>query len=110
MQVAINKTYYALAKGTLARDLSIALNGEYVQRRGTNRYPGVYLDEKRNFLGHADNVCAKSVRLINKIINIANNTYRIPLRVARVYLDTVMARPWCDTAQVYGRIGGSQCG
>lgn len=48
-KLATNKTHYALAKGLLARDPAMVLNGESVLRKEINRYLGVHLDERYKF-------------------------------------------------------------
>lgn len=91
LTVSQKKTTYALMKGTLERDPVIKLDDKSIKRVKTNKYLGVYIDEKQTYETHIEETCKKAKGIMNKLARLAQREYKIPLTTVQTYFNTIMA-------------------
>lgn len=90
MEIAAHKSTMSLMKGSLMRNPTIRLGGRSIQRKVSNKYLGIRLDERQLYSEHLQEVCEKGGNLMHKIARLATKEYKIPLPLIRTYINTIM--------------------
>lgn len=89
LQLATNKTTYALLKGRLQRNPLLKVDSRSIRRSPVTKYLGITLDEKLNFNAHIEQVCNKAKIQMNQIICMGLKRFQIPINIIRQYHNSI---------------------
>ena len=107
LKLSNDKTTYMLVRGNLQRNPSIKMENTTIKRVRVTKYLGIQMDEKLNFHYHIDYIKNKTIKVMNKIISIGQNSFHLPLYIINRYHETIMfpiisyaASAWAHRLQV----------
>ena len=89
LEIAPHKSNYMLLKGNLKRNPILKYNNKTIKRCREIKYLGVILDEKLNFIKHADYVRNKAEVIMQKLSRIVNTKFKISLNKIITYHYTI---------------------
>nr|CAD7204317.1 unnamed protein product [Timema douglasi] len=88
--MALVKTTFLLFMARLVRNPAIKFEGKNLRRIQTVRYLGVSFDENRNLTTHIEEVMGRAQRVMNKIINIGQRRFHLPMRIINTYHQAIL--------------------
>lgn len=102
MNISAEISRYLLLKGSLSRDPTARIGTQTVKRTQAQTHLGVWIDEKRTFLQHIENIRNKSIKIMNKITRLAINNYKITLETFKLHHNAILVAISSNGVSVWG--------